>query len=851
MGPVADRLLVITDTHLRGNILDTQLSVLDRLIEETQPDEILHLGDLGDRGTFGDVDQPASTMVKRFVDFVHGFGLPWTILAGNHDYAGTACSLDFFHSPLVKVVKEPEILEMCGLSIAALPWCHGQSAKAAVKALDGVDMLVGHADLCGYVWAGQEIGADSAFAIHPNWWKHLDCVVEFGHIHHSDKYFLGAVWPKNFGEKGHPGTYGLWEGGSYSRHEIPKSYRIRYREMNAEKAQRLAAKKQAGTQFWKISHTGQRPKIDFPENVNPVFVREVVKRERKSRRPQEWAAMGWHEQVDAFVEDTGADYSPDALAEVKGRYVMLHDPGTNAVRLDSMHVKHYGWVDDASITFGDFTAILGPNGSGKSTFLSALATAAYGSPPDGRLVGDLTNNRTSITATLSGITHCRKWFGEKYSVDGHAVNDQSWKEMLPLPSKQVFFATQYISQERQSDLMREDGVYRLKVLSEMVGCTFGDIAAEFAPKEPVKEIRRVLAEVEDRLEAATQERKEMERQISQDQAAYEKEVAALAASNKAAEKKNRLEDEADRIGEELEADEAEIRREATKYENLLQDYMQRLEVFTARAKKAGCAANPIPCPLLKAPDPVERPEVYTVWKELKTADPMLLTTLKCYPLLSKDMQKRWQHRLKLIGRRNSILAEIATMPKADVSVRTVNIYRGALDAAKARHKRIVDQAITLESKLDRCWTALRRAEVMEECCKFFGPNGIQKWWLETRLEAISDKANEYLGEVERPMSVRFLSGEGKSPRIDVLVEIDGVEREVRALSGGEKTMVSLALWCAFGSSFLLLDEPFGWLHPSVIPDACRVLQRASADRQIVVITHEPLVANYADVIVRF
>lgn len=843
------RLLVIADTHFRGSIFDTQLSVLERLISDTAPNAILHLGDLGDRGTFGDVDQAASTMVKRFTDFVHEVGVSWTILAGNHDYAGSACSLDFFHTPLIRTIIEPEILELCGLTVAALPWCHGQSAKAAIKSLEDLDMLVGHADLCGYVWAGQEIGADSAFAVHPSWWKHLDCVVEFGHIHHSDKYFLGAVWPKNFGEKEHPGTYGLWEDGRYSRREVPKDYRIRYRELTAEKADQLAAKKQRGHQFWKVTYAGQRPSLDLPGNVRAVYVREVVQRERATRRKQNWASMSWEKQVDAFVEATQADYSPAALAKVKARHVALHDPAASTLRLDSMHVKHYGWVDDFSMSFGDFTAILGPNGSGKSTFLSALATAAYGSPPDGRLVGELTNNRTSITAVLSGTSYCRRWFGERYVIGGQAVNDQQWKETLPLPSKAVFFASQHITQERQSDLMREDGVYRLKVLSEMVGCTFGEVAAEFAPKHTAKEVTQAIKVIQERLATALEERQEMEQTVSAAEAEYEKEQAAWKATMKAFERRTKLEDELELLEEKLDMWHRGLEREASKYETLLRDYKQRLEAFTARSKKAGCADNPIPCPLLKAPDPIQQPESYAVWREVRSDK--LTTTLKCYPLLPKPLQQEWQHRLKLIGRRNAIEDELENLQgTAEVTERTVRLCKQAVDVAKSRLAKTCDQVASLTKTEQAHSEVLAQTEVLEECCRFFGPHGIQKWWLETRLEAISDKANEYLTEVERPMSVRFLSGEGKTPKIDVLVEIDGVEREIKTLSGGEKTMVSLALWCAFGRSFLLLDEPFGWLHPSVIPDACRILQRASADRQIVVITHEPLVANYADTIVR-
>ena len=841
-------MLVITDTHFRGEIFDIQLDALASLLVWEKPSHVLHLGDLGHRGTFGDADQPASTMVKKFADFVSEHGIPWTILAGNHDYSGSACALDFFHHPLIHAVKEPEILDIDGKEIAAIPWCHGESVKDAIKGLESADMLVGHADLCGYVWMGQSLGADSAFAVHPNWWKHLDCVVEFGHIHHTDKYFLGSVWPNNFGEAEHRGSYGVWTSDGYERREMPKHAQIRYRELTAEKAQSIQGRKFLGTQFWKVRHSGPRPELNLPENVHVTYVREAKQNKRTSRIAANWDTMTWSQQVDAFVESGyGPPISEQALRVIKDEQVNLHDPADGTFRLDSIRVTDYGCLASKEVCFGDFTAILGKNGVGKSTILSSVATAAFGSPPDGRQVGELTTKKTEIELSIDGTSYVRRWFGERYVIGGKAVNQQEWEAGLPLPPQNVFFAANYVTQERYNGLLADDGVQRFKTLSAMVGCTFGHLVEKF-PTQKIASLERSLEDARTDRADAEAAWNAAEQEVLKAAKALRKERDAFEANAKAAQARKDLEDKAEFLGDFLDEKETELTKISHGHQLMLREHKVQLEKFTARAAKAGCVSNPIPCPLLKKPDAPEQPELFVVYKERELLTEGRLP--KCYPLLSAEGKKWCDDYVSAVKELERTTDSMEKFSTTDATERTVKLLQSQLKSAETQLGRSLDGVRTAEQRLERCHKELEETKVLNECAWFFGPGGIQRWWLETRLEAIAERANEYLTEVEQPISIRFLAGDGKHPRIDILVELDDVERPYRTLSGGQKTFVALAIWCALSRGFLLLDEPFVGLHSSVVPDACRILRRAAKDRQVIVVTHEQLVSNYADTEVR-
>jgi len=56
---------------------------------------------------------------------------------------------------------------------------------------------------------------------------------------------------------------------------------------------------------------------------------------------------------------------------------------------------------------------------------------------------------------------------------------------------------------------------------------------------------------------------------------------------------------------------------------------------------------------------------------------------------------------------------------------------------------------------------------------------------------------------------------------------------------------------AMSSGTLFLDEPFTGLDPGAVAVVAKFLHEQSQQRQIVVVTHEPVVKDYADMVVEF
>jgi len=75
-------ILNLTDIQLHnGNTTDVLFTILDELVERTQPDLIIHLGDLqNDNKTYG-----TKTMVKTVLDKIDSYNIPWAFIFGNHD----------------------------------------------------------------------------------------------------------------------------------------------------------------------------------------------------------------------------------------------------------------------------------------------------------------------------------------------------------------------------------------------------------------------------------------------------------------------------------------------------------------------------------------------------------------------------------------------------------------------------------------------------------------------------------------------------------------------------------------------------------------------------------------------
>jgi len=158
-------------------------------------------------------------------------------------------------------------------------------------------------------------------------------------------------------------------------------------------------------------------------------------------------------------------------------------------------------------------------------------------------------------------------------------------------------------------------------------------------------------------------------------------------------------------------------------------------------------------------------------------------------------------------------------------------------------------ALDLETKLE---VLAEKIKLHESVQALFSPTGAPAYVLDAAVDVFNDKVYQYASMIW-PNAHYVLqsfkenkSGEVKAKFSEKLT-INGKERSIGALSGGEHRCLSLAVDFAvidvletmFGISInpIMLDEPFNDLDASNRERVLELLDKISADRQIIIIDH--------------
>ena len=106
-----------------------------------------------------------------------------------------------------------------------------------------------------------------------------------------------------------------------------------------------------------------------------------------------------------------------------------------------------------------------------------------------------------------------------------------------------------------------------------------------------------------------------------------------------------------------------------------------------------------------------------------------------------------------------------------------------------------------------------------------------------------------------PLYVRKVSGKeadavAREKLLQVGLKEDQFKRLPNMLSGGEQQRVAIARALASGSEIILADEPTGNLDSTNSRNIVEILQRLAHenDRCVIIVTHDPAVAEAADVV---
>ena len=108
-----------------------------------------------------------------------------------------------------------------------------------------------------------------------------------------------------------------------------------------------------------------------------------------------------------------------------------------------------------------------------------------------------------------------------------------------------------------------------------------------------------------------------------------------------------------------------------------------------------------------------------------------------------------------------------------------------------------------------------------------------------------------------PLYVRKVGGKeadavAKEKLLQVGLTEDQLKRLPNMLSGGEQQRVAIARALASGSEIILADEPTGNLDSTNSQNIVEILHRLAHenDRCVIIVTHDPAVAEAADVVLR-
>lgn len=901
------------DTQFDGDKFPFQLQSLDNIFATYKPDYVIHHGDLWERGEAGDIAMPASTMVATLVERLTRWGVPWHIAAGNHDYAIQGCGLDFFHHPLVTAYKQPTLVKLEGVAVDFLfvPWEHGRAreTEAWIRAY-GEQRRAGnkplhlaiHADLMTYSHKGRELVKNgSAFCLDPRIWETWPNTTYWaGHIHmqylrESGSGYTGATWPRHFGETEMPGYIGLISN-DVMRVEDVGDLVIRYLEVDSDVT--------GPSQFWEdiagfaipkffLKFTGSRavqmmkakPK-DFATPTDITVVKPKVVKERKELRIQDPAATPTETFV-AYMSDRNQEASEELLAVWEKFRPEFSVRTLNAPQLAQLKLKDIGRFNQAEGKAGvvlNFTpgvnVLTGRNGRGKTTLLESVPLCLYGKFPDDRLIGEMTytNARVSLTTTDFRLFE-RGWQKPKYVMEaapdpkGHTQSlreevtesDYNVRVKNVWGSQDVFFATSFVSQRHRLDIVRAKPASRMEVLRELFGLMEFDQKHEAVQKECRKYhgVDMLLKRTEETIEEVTQKVRNLREEVKQTKGGLAKVTAAVKGSNTLSSQVQAKQAEANQIAAGFrQVWNQEIMSPVQSYRSDKRSFEQALIRFKDRAAKAGCLQDgkTLPCPLLEEPLPPRAP----FWVRLGEATicPDLGQPLPQVDFThSLEMHRTlWAKFLDMQVTYQAVQQELQKLRKGLEELRAGNqSEHGRLTERLARAQRdLVDREDSLQRLLEeerKLKDNLRTYAQLSHLEQALGPYGLPQWWLEQKLPELEDAANKVLANenITDPfmqMQLRFDFSAGKSPKLEIFVEVQGVaqERRVEVLSDGQRALVSLAIWLAVSGKVLLLDEPFVGLHPDAIWPAASLIHAEALrqDKQVIVVTHEPAMVRFSE-----
>ncbi|HDN18296.1 MAG TPA: SMC family ATPase, partial [Candidatus Bathyarchaeota archaeon] len=190
---------------------------------------------------------------------------------------------------------------------------------------------------------------------------------------------------------------------------------------------------------------------------------------------------------------------------------------------------------------------------------------------------------------------------------------------------------------------------------------------------------------------------------------------------------------------------------------------------------------------------------------------------------------------------------------------------GNLQNRKSSLEKELSEIMALKEEAERLKKSLEELKLDHEAyrllySKVFHPGGLPTYLLSEVVNLMEKYVNRYLRLFGVDVKMKFkLNISGNQQRIDILTYSGGYQRRIETFSGGEQTLMGLAVRLSIGRllaevystrqrpQFLIIDEGFGPLDRDLrerVVDALKKLYEAGEYSQIVVISHHEDVKNH-------
>ncbi|RLG60811.1 hypothetical protein DRN84_04220, partial [Candidatus Geothermarchaeota archaeon] len=182
---------------------------------------------------------------------------------------------------------------------------------------------------------------------------------------------------------------------------------------------------------------------------------------------------------------------------------------------------------------------------------------------------------------------------------------------------------------------------------------------------------------------------------------------------------------------------------------------------------------------------------------------------------------------------------------------SLNREKGSVESRISELERLVDLADEYKRSKEGIGELEGRIRLLSKLDEIFMDRGFPLYYLEILVNRVlTDYVNKYLSSIYPEMDVSF---KASSTGIDIEVSINGRRRELSTLSGGEKTILGLAVRLGLGEiitrihargtrpDFLIIDEGFGPLdeyNRIRVSEVFRKIVESGLYSQVIVISHE-------------